>query len=618
MITVQNLSKQFGKQAIFQDVAFSLDRGERAGVTGRNGHGKSTLFRILTGQETSDNGQIVMPKGYRMGFLAQDVRFSRASVLEEGCAGLPPDRHDEEWKVKKVLTGLGFLDTDFNRPPSEFSGGYLVRLSLAKVLLSEPNLLLLDEPTNFLDILSIRWLERFLKEWKGELMVISHDRDFVDSVTESILGIHRLKIRKIRGKTGDYYSQIEREEEIHEKNRVNTEKRKKQIETFITRFRAKARQANLVQSRIKALEKMETLEKLPTLSNLSFDFADAPFPAKYVLETRGLGFSYSGTEPFLLNGLNLTVGRDDRICVIGKNGKGKTTFLKLLAGELNPVAGEIKIHPAARTAYFEQGHTAILNPHLSVEEEILSSLAMPEKKKARDICGAMMFSGDAADKKISVISGGEKCRVLLGKLLAAPSNLLLLDEPTHHLDMESSDALCSAVEAFEGASIIVTHNEHLLRRLANRLIVFHRDRIILFEGGYEDFLGRVGWDEEEAPRAKEPRTDDGTGEISRKDVRKIRAEFFTRRSKALSPLQEKMDRLEKEICALEERIKKETDEMLLASAAADIASLRRLTQTIGEARARVDALYPEIFEAQEQYERSKVVFEEEEKILQLG
>ena len=263
MLKVSGLEKAYVGQEIFDNVSFVVNPGERIGLVGRNGHGKTTLFRMILGEEHPDAGVISVPKYYTIGHLSQHIRFTEDTVLKEGCLSLPvsEDGIDESYKVETILMGLGFSVDDFNRNPAEFSGGYQVRLNLAKALVSEPNLLLLDEPTNYLDIISVRWLTRFLRNWKGELMLITHDRDFMDSVTTHTMGIHRFKVRKIAGPTQKLYEQILQEEEIHEKTRLNDQKKRSEVEDFINRFRAKATKASAVQSRIKALAKMDKLEK---------------------------------------------------------------------------------------------------------------------------------------------------------------------------------------------------------------------------------------------------------------------------------------------------------------------------------------------------------------------
>jgi len=284
MINIEHLSKSFGNHILFEQADFKLNSRERLGLVGRNGHGKTTLLRLISGEEKPDSGNITIPRQYRIGYVRQKLAFGRDTVLEEGMTGLLDHEKDHQWKVEKILAGLGFSDRDMQRHPAEFSGGYQVRLNLAKILVSEPDLLLLDEPTNYLDINAIRWIERFLNAWPHELLLITHDRSFMDMVVTHIVGIHRQRLRKIKGQTEKYYSQIAQDEEIYEKTRINDERRRREIENFINRFRAKARLANLVQSRIKLLTKMEKHEKLEKIKNLDFSFRALPFRVSSVMD----------------------------------------------------------------------------------------------------------------------------------------------------------------------------------------------------------------------------------------------------------------------------------------------------------------------------------------------
>ncbi|MDR4505621.1 MAG: ATP-binding cassette domain-containing protein [Candidatus Scalindua sp.] len=615
MISVQNLSKQYFGHVIFNHISFGLSPRERIGLIGRNGHGKTTLFRLLTGEEHYDEGTIKIPKDYRIGYLSQHISFTKPTVLEEGCRGLQENQKEEEWRVKKILSGLGFSEGDFYRSPSEFSGGYQIRLNLAKVLVSEPNLLLLDEPTNFLDIISIRWLTHFLNSWPNEIMIISHDRSFMDTVTTHIMGIHRTKIKKIQGTTKEYYERIAQEEEIYEKERLNEEKKRKQAEQFINSFRAKARHASLVQSRIKTLEKQEINKKLDKIPILSFSFGSAAFRAKYVQEVHKVAFSYDGRPPYLFSDLDLAIESRDRIGIIGQNGKGKTTLLKLLAGGLAPVEGKITNHPQAEIGYYEQANTATLNDTLTIEEEISLSNPFLERRKVRDICGAMMFSGDSALKKIHVLSGGEKCRVLFGKILVSPTNLLLLDEPTHHLDLQSCDAMIEAITSFEGAVVMVTHNEYILHKIANKLIVFQDDKAFLFYGGYAKFLDQIGWDDQESItlgkkvasiQAKPQKT------ITQKDARKARAALFTKRSKTLTPYKKKIEKIEKAIDELEQHLHNDTEALIKASYEKDGNSITALSLSVKKTRSEINNLYEALEEITERFEQEKLVFKQEE------
>jgi len=612
MISVQNVSKQYLEQVIFDNISFNLNSRERIGLVGRNGHGKTTLFRMLTGQEQPDNGNIAVPKNYRIGYLSQHINFTKQSVLEEGCCALPNDQEGDDWRVESILSGLGFSENDFYRNPSEFSGGYQLRLNLAKVLVSDPNLLLLDEPTNFLDIVSIRWLTNFLNSWRNEIVIISHDRGFMDSIATHIMGIQRHKIVKIKGSTQDYYDRVSKEEGIHEKRRLNEDKKRKQAEKFINSFRAKAGHASLVQSRIKSLEKREVLKKLEKITTLSFSFNSAPFPAKYIQEAQELTFSYSGKSSPLIDRISFHVEHDDKICIIGKNGKGKTTLLKLLAGRLPPDEGKVRNHPQTKIGYYEQANTATLNDKLTVEEEIASTVANIERKRVREICGAMMFPGESALKKIKVLSGGEKCRTLLGKLLVMPTNLLLLDEPTHHLDMQSCEAMMDAIENLNGAVLMVTHNEHILHRIANKLIVFHHDRIFFFHGTYSQFLDQIGWDDQESITFKTKSSKhEVTKSQNKKDKRKIRAQFIARRSKILTPFEKRVKGIEKDIEKAERKLHIDMESLIKASQDQDGVAISELSKSNKQVQNHIDALYKDLEGAIEKYEQIKIEFEEE-------
>ncbi len=536
MIQVNNLNKCYGRQVLFEKAGFVLNPGERVGLVGRNGHGKTTLFKIILGQDHVDSGNISIPKGYKIGHLSQHISFSENTVLKEACLSLQDteDGIDETYKAEIILTGLGFTMEDFSVDPLDLSGGYQVRLNLAKALVSDPDLLLLDEPTNYLDIISLRWLTQFLSDWKKELIIITHDRDFMDGVTTHTMAIHRCKMRKEAGPTDKVYQQLMLEEEIHEKTRVNDDKKRKETEEFINRFRAKASRASAVQSRVKALQKKDRLEKLTEIRNLDFAFRSALFTGKQLMEVNDLSFSFDNDTPPLINGLSFSVGKKDRIAIIGKNGKGKTTLLNLLAKELKNKTGSVSHHDQLQMAYFGQTNINRLNLHKTIEEEIMDVHPEGSRGATRKICGTMMFTGDNALKKIGVLSGGEKSRVLLGKLLVSPSNMLMLDEPTNHLDMESNDSLVEAIDAFNGSAIIVTHSERMLHALATRLIVFDDGKVILFEGTYQDFLDRVGWKSENdsnAPRVKKstPRKKS----VNRKQLRRERAAMLKMKSKTM-------------------------------------------------------------------------------------
>ena len=621
MISVTNLTKSYGAQVLFERMSFKVNQRERVGLVGRNGHGKTTLFRIIAGDEDPDSGTISFPKGYRVGYVRQDLRFTEDTILKEGMAELSKEEKDHAWKVERILFGLGFSEQDLSRNPHEFSGGYQVRLNLAKVIVSEPDLLLLDEPTNYLDIASIRWIERFLLEWPRELFVITHDRSFMDKVVTHTIGIHRKRTRKIRGNTEKLYAQIAQEEEIYEKTRINDERKRKELEVFIGRFRAKARLANLVQSRIKTLEKQQKKGKLEKIRTLDFSFRSKPFRGKYVMTAGALSFSYDSRIP-LIQGVDLSVRAGDRICVVGPNGEGKTTLLKLLAQTLAPQSGTISFNPGVIKGVFEQTNVRELDESRTVEEEILYSHDDVDRQLSRNICGAMMFEGDDALKKISVLSGGEKSRVMLGKLLATPVNLLLLDEPSNHLDMYSCDALLAAIDSFEGAVVMVTHNEMFLHALAERLVVFHGGKITVFEGTYQDFLDRGGWGDDEnclqdfQERKASKGEESESSKLNKKALRKQRSEIVLKRSRALGPIEKRIAEVEREIELREKELADLGLAMEQAVKANDGEEIGRLSQSVSLCQPMIDTLFDELEKLTDDLEGKKEAFERKLKELE--
>ncbi|MCK5883712.1 MAG: ABC-F family ATP-binding cassette domain-containing protein [Bacteriovoracaceae bacterium] len=497
MIQLNNISKHFGLQVLFDDLDLLVGKRERIGFVGRNGSGKSTLFKIILGEMVADMGEVVIPKGYKIGALDQHINFTKPTVLEECCQVLSEEEQYDWWKAERILFGLGFTEEDLDKDPNSFSGGYQVRINLTKALVQNPNLLLLDEPTNYLDIVSLRWLRGFLKTFKGEVLLITHDRDFMDSVSTHTAGLNRKRLSKFKGNTTKFYEQLAVSDELYEITRVAQEKKKKELQGFVDRFGAKASKAAQAQSRAKQIEKMGTIAKLDSENNLGFTFHHKECPGKVILETFNLSFSYSGKEEEdLFKDLSISIGRKDRIGIIGKNGKGKSTLLNVISGELKARTGSITSHPSISIGHFGQTNIERLSQNNSVITEISESNHDLGIGQVRKICGTMMFTDDLAKKKVSVLSGGEKSRVMLGKILARKSNLLLLDEPTNHLDMESIETLSKEIIRFPGAVILVTHSELLLRSSVNKLIIFHEGRADFFDGTYDEFLEKIGWESE--------------------------------------------------------------------------------------------------------------------------
>ena len=496
MIKIKDLSISFSGNHIFEDVNFTINYGDKIGFIGRNGSGKSTFLKLLLSKLEPDSGIVEIPRGYKIGHLEQHIKFHHNSVVEEVCSVLPEDREYEGWKGEEILFGLGFSPEEILKNPSEFSGGYQVKINLAKLLLDEPNMLLLDEPTNYLDIHSVRWLKKFLQEWNSELILITHDRDFMDSVINQTLNIHRGNFKKTPGNTKNVREKIALEEEMYEKTRINEAKQREKTEEWINRFKAKASMASRAQSKMKMLEKQDKKEKLDHIATLDFEFNCLPYLGKdNLLEISNITFGYEQHET-LIKKLSFRIGIEDKICIIGKNGKGKSTLLKLITGDLEPIDGNVKLNNKTEIGYFGQMNIDRLNPDLSIYEEMQNYAPTVPQTNVRRVCGNMMFSGTLSNKQIKVLSGGEKSRVMLGKILLKASNLLLLDEPTNHLDMDSCESLMEAIKSFQGAVLMVTHNEYFLKEIANKLIVFDDDKTFVFDGGYEEFLNKIGWQDE--------------------------------------------------------------------------------------------------------------------------
>ncbi len=575
MIQCEGVAKSFGTQLLFQGIQFVIGKGERVGLVGRNGSGKSTLFKLILGEELPDNGQFIVPKNYQLGTLKQHLEFNHSTILEECMSALKGEAIYDQYKVEKMLLGLGFKEEDLNRSPSDFSGGYQIRLNLAKVLLGEPDCLLLDEPTNYLDIVSMRWLSKFLRQFKGEMVIITHDRGFMDEVTTHTMGIWREKIVKIRGNSDKYLEQVLAEEEIYEKTRQNSEKKKKDLEAFVARFKSKASKATQAQSRMKILEKMPELEALAMVSSLDFEFNHHECPGKILMDVKDLSFGYK--EENLFQKVQFSIHKSDKIAIIGKNGKGKSTLLNLLSGDLYPREGSVSKNINLLIGHFGQTNINRLNLENTIEDEVASVDQSLGLQRVRSLCATMMFSGDLAKKKIKVLSGGERARVLLAKLLAKPANLLLLDEPTNHLDQESVDALTLELENYPGAVVIVTHSESMLRQVATRLIVFHQNKVEDLNLGYDEFLTKIGWEDEIEVSSPEKNKD----RPSRQEMKRLRAELVVERGRLLNPLKKKMENLEKRIIQFEEEQQKLESDLIAWSTQGESKKIQESSLRLG-------------------------------------
>lgn len=605
MIQITNLSKAYGPQSLFEDVNFMLTKGSKVGFVGRNGSGKTTLFKILLKEEEADSGDILIPKNYRIGALKQHISFSHSSVRAECASVLQEEEAFDVYKVEKMLFGLGFSLEDLDKNPLTFSGGYQIRINLVKLLATHPNLLLLDEPTNYLDIVSMRWLQSFLKSFDGEIILITHDRDFMDTVTTHTMGLNRKELKIYSGNTHKFYEKLLEDDERYSKTKANLDKKRAELEDFITRQRARASKAVMAQSKAKQLDKMGVMEELEVETSLSFDFNFKSTPAKIVLEAKELRFGYDALSPLFEN-LSFTLTKGKCLAIIGKNGKGKSTLLNALAGELALQQGALAWHPETAIAHFGQTNISRLNLKQNIIDEIYDVDPLLGITRVRGICGAMMFSGDSAKKEINVLSGGERARVMLGKIIATPANILLLDEPTNHLDMYSIEALSEAIKRFEGSVILVTHSEMLLRSLADELIIFHHNKAEFFDGNYDTFLEKIGWEEElEAPTKK-------TVTVDYNASKKQKSALIQERSAKLSPLKKSIDAHEKKIMDLEALMKTKNEALIVHSNESNVGELSRLSKELVSDEKTLTSLY-ERFEALH-FEHDSLVEAYEEKL----
>ncbi len=598
MIQLSNISKSFGGQLLFKNLNLKVTPNQKIGFIGRNGSGKSTLFKIILGEESYDEGELSIPKHYKIGALKQHLSFSEKTVRQECALALSEQEQYNFYKVEKILFGLGFSQEDLEKDPRSFSGGYQIRINLAKLLATEPNMLLLDEPTNYLDILSLRWLKKFIRTFQGEVILITHDRDFMDSVITHTMGLQRKGIQLLEGNTTKYTQTLALNDETYEKTRQNQEKKRKELEEFVARNKARASTAALAQSKQKALDKMEEMESLEEESNLSFRFNYAKTPAKVILRAENLGFGYHDT---LFSHINFALENGKTLAIIGKNGKGKSTLLNYIANELPHQEGEITTHPSTKMAHFGQTNIQRLNPKNSIFEEINSAVKSMPISQIKAICGTMMFSGDMSNKKIEVLSGGEKSRVMLGKIIATPANLLLLDEPTNHLDMQSIDALCDAIEDFEGSTIMVTHSEMLLRRLADALIIFHQGNAQYFDGSYDDFLEKIGWEEEEGTNKSKKKK----CTLSYKEQKKERNRLTQERNKEAAPYKKEVEKCEREITTLEEKLKEENSHLEIATQKGDNTKIIEHAQNIAKINDQIEELFEKLATASECWDEIK-------------
>ncbi len=540
MISFNNVSKNYGGQIIYDNASFVLRPGDKAGLVGPNGAGKTTVFRILMKEEGFDGGTITVPDKLRVAYFSQNIGEmkgrsvieevisgnSRASVLAgeikkiekilDGAIPLSDDEMDKvlnnlgdyqtefeklggydlEVRAKEIITGLGVMPYDHDRDVSLFSGGWRMRIALAKILIQIPDVILLDEPTNYLDLESIVWLEEWLKTFKGAVLMTSHDRDFMNGIVNRIIEVNNKTITTYTGNY-DYY---EKEREIRKDQQVAQYESQQAMlskeEEFIAKFAARASHAAQVQSRVKKIDKIERVELPPEDIVMNFSFPVPPRGSNDVVIMKNLGKSWKRDDGTLnavhsvFSGLTATVNRQDKIAVVGVNGAGKSTLLKVICGLTEATCGESSLGPSIKVGYFSQFSLDLLNPNNTVLEEISDRIPLASHGYVRNLLAAFLFRGDDVDKKIRILSGGEKSRVILATLMSNNFNLLILDEPTNHLDLKSRDVLLKALKEFDGTVMYVSHDRHFLHGVSNKVFEVDKGGIRVFNTNFQYYLDK--------------------------------------------------------------------------------------------------------------------------------
>mgnify|MGYP001244489918 CR=1 FL=1 len=588
MITLNHVQKQFGSRVLFKDCSLQIGVRDRLGLIGPNGSGKTTLFRMILGEESIDEGEILIAKGVKIGYLPQEVISFRGNtaldevlksltnitslqdkmkILEEELSSMEDPKEQErlakeygklqerytllggyglEAEAKRILQGLGFKERDYNRFTDELSGGWLMRIALAKILLQSPDLLLLDEPTNHLDLVSLIWLEEFLINYPGAMVIVSHDRVFLNHLIDRIAEIEAQKIGFYYGDYDHYLEEKEARIQILEATYKTQQRKIEQTERFIERFRAKNTKSSQVQSRIKMLEKIERIELPEKKKEIRFHFPAPTRSGHKVVEVKNLHKSYS--ETVVYQGIDLNLYRGDKVALLGSNGAGKSTLLKILAGVLDFEKGEVILGKDVTRAYFAQHQFDILRPENTVLEELLSVATDESQTELRTILGSFLFSGDEIEKKVSVLSGGEKSRLVLAKILLKPANFLLFDEPTSHLDIPSRNVLEMALKQFQGTICLITHDRHLINEIANKIIEIDRGFPHLYPGNYDYYLYKKQQIQIDVGAVHEPPLPVKKKPSSMaKEERRKRAQEMDQFRKQLSSLEKRFQEVEKSL-----------------------------------------------------------------------
>ena len=618
MISIENLSVEFGGFTLLNDISFVLNKNDRTALVGKNGAGKSTLLKIIAGIQRPSQGRVSYPKEISIGYLPQQMKLNDTLTVKEEAAlafnhlqemqnelenlhiqlSRRTDYESEayqhiiqraadlqellmisginnfEAEIEKTLTGLGFSREDFDRPTKEFSGGWRMRIELAKILLQSPDVLLLDEPTNHLDIESIQWFENFLSTRAKAVMLVSHDRAFLDAVTNRTIEI-------VRGKIYDYKASYSEYVELHQKRREqqlrayeNQQKQIQKTEEFIERFRYKPTKSNQVQSRIKQLEKIEVIEVDEVdNSHLNLKFPPAPRSGSYPVSLENVTKSYG--DHVVFSNVNMTIHRGDKVAFVGKNGEGKSTLVKCIMNEID-FQGKLELGHNVKIGYFAQNQAQLLDENLTVFETVDQVATGDVRTKIRDILGAFMFGGEASEKKVKTLSGGERSRLAMIRLLLEPVNLLILDEPTNHLDMASKDVLKKAISEFDGTAIIVSHDRYFLNELVTKIYEFDRGKVIEHLGGIYDFMAKKKLENQQQPETSIQNSYVRIEEKTNNQKRKNKLSYHKQkeRNRQIRKLEKEIQETEEEITKMEEDLSSIESELTTPEGASNVSLLQ--------------------------------------------